>query len=502
MQVIRLSQLFSVLFLIIGCDARSTQVSAQYSVSDGNGESTRTFSTRGIVEDAVVEDGGILTKISSRTSKSPPRGHKRRPLTVNPSADYEQLPFQPEFFAVKGKVLNDDEAIPTKSILKVRPTRAKTFTSKPKPKPFHSSPEIDYSHHDSSGSSFKYPTIQNEEYFESNLQKSPSSVTKKYKKAEGGDGSLYSYSTINFNANDGDNDSRIKAQSSKRPNNPTNSFKLEQTFGGQQLKFDTEIDDNVGGFRPSPKYTTKRQKSPGKLFKSTEDEFKDASFYDFSIKPRPGQSVTALGPEGRLEKLQAELGVRSHTIAPHKNKFDPQLQGGFKPSFKLRDFPAIHGNDQGSGIASVGQIKTFYDRQEADRGERLQQKLLNEQKSTTKAQFVQFLRAKDEEERLERLVEEQYKLQQQKLLAQEKEAELKHQQQILQRQKEKLQLVEKHLSNKVTRQAIRQKRRPGGPSRRQRQPNPHNFSVVGNQSPVPVRSIKGNEGSYRATFNI
>lgn len=59
-----LSQVLTVLFVLTGCDARSTKVSAQYTVSDG--EPQRTFSTRGIVEDAVVEDGGILTKLNSR----------------------------------------------------------------------------------------------------------------------------------------------------------------------------------------------------------------------------------------------------------------------------------------------------------------------------------------------------------------------------------------------------------------------------------------------------
>lgn len=51
------------------CNARSTRVSAQYSVSDGREEPTRTFGTRGIVEDAVVEDGGILTKLNTRPTR-------------------------------------------------------------------------------------------------------------------------------------------------------------------------------------------------------------------------------------------------------------------------------------------------------------------------------------------------------------------------------------------------------------------------------------------------
>lgn len=65
-----LSQLLAVLLVIAGCDARSTRVSAQYTVADGSDEPQRTFGTRGIVEDAsVVEDGGILTKSNTRPTR-------------------------------------------------------------------------------------------------------------------------------------------------------------------------------------------------------------------------------------------------------------------------------------------------------------------------------------------------------------------------------------------------------------------------------------------------
>jgi hypothetical protein len=63
------SQLLVALLVTTGCDARATRVSAQYTVGDGGSEPTRTFGTRGIVEDAVVEDGGILTKLSARPSR-------------------------------------------------------------------------------------------------------------------------------------------------------------------------------------------------------------------------------------------------------------------------------------------------------------------------------------------------------------------------------------------------------------------------------------------------
>lgn len=65
-----LSQWLAVFIVVIGngCDARSTRVSAQYTVGDG---SERTFGTRGIVEDAsVIEDGGIFTKAPRPTRVS------------------------------------------------------------------------------------------------------------------------------------------------------------------------------------------------------------------------------------------------------------------------------------------------------------------------------------------------------------------------------------------------------------------------------------------------
>lgn len=63
------SWLMAVMLALSRCDARSTRVSAQYSVSDGSEEPTRSFGTRGIVEDAVVEDGGILTNLNARATR-------------------------------------------------------------------------------------------------------------------------------------------------------------------------------------------------------------------------------------------------------------------------------------------------------------------------------------------------------------------------------------------------------------------------------------------------
>lgn len=437
--------------------------------------------------------------------------HKRRPATSSPSQDYDQISFQPEFFAVKGKVLDDDEPLPAKPKTKTRPTRVKTYTKHP------SSDERTAS----TQPQFRFPSIQNEQIFESKLQEA-SSNTKKYKQPE--EQPVYSYSTIKFTSDDHKDDSFVDKTKPKGPKrstslSPSQLFSLEQSFGGQQFKFDTDLDDDdddapkyaaASGFKPSAKFAgpSKGPKTPGKLFKSTEDEFKDAEFFDFSIRPRP---IIVTGPSGKFDKFKTDLGVKSLAIKAHKNKFDSQsqqqqqhhLQGGFKPSFKLRDFPNIHGSQHGSGIASPGQIKTYFDAEESIRDERIKKKLSNDPSPASKAQYAQFLRAK-EDERLEKLVEEQFRLQQQKQIAQEKEAELKLQQQVLNRQKEKLKHVEKQLNSKVTRQVTRQKRRPHGNSspRRQRNPSPINFSVSSGQSAIPLRTVTGKDGSYRVKFNV
>lgn len=435
------------------------------------------------------------------------------PTSANPSQDYEQLSFKPEFFAVKGQVLDDDEPLPAKPKTKSRPTRGKSPGRQPTAAQL--SP---------GKSQFRFPAIQNEEIFESKLQEAPSAVnTKKYKNPEI-QGETYSYSTINFGSDGTSSDSYVGKSKAKPPkrstsSNPGQLYNLDQNFGPQQTKFDKEIDgSNVeisyGGFKPTTKFNghLKAVKQPKPtLFKSTEDDFKDSEFFDFSIRPRPGaqsSSVIPSGPGGKYDKFKSELGVKSLAIKGNKNKFDPQLHSGFKPSFKLRDYPQFHGADLGSGVASTGQIKTYYDAAESDRDERIKQKLSSDPHPASKAQYAQFLRAK-EDERLEKLVEEQFKLQQQKQFAQEKEAELKHQQQALHRQKEKLKQVEQQLNTKVTRQvqSVRQKRRPvttnpSLPSRRQRNPSPLNFSVSNNGQTLPLRTLKSKDGTYRVSFNV
>jgi hypothetical protein len=140
--------------------------------------------------------------------------------------------------------------------------------------------------------------------------------------------------------------------------------------------------------------------------------------------------------------------------------------------------------------------------------------LINDPHPASKGQYQQFLRAK-EDERLERLVEEQFKIHQQKQVAKEKEAELRAQQVFLRQQKEKIKFAEKQLSQRVNRQSDRQKRRPPIPPvpvhlRRQRNPqgaffspsSPINFSVNNGKGPLPVRTLGGRDGSYRVSFNI
>lgn len=389
--------------------------------------------------------------------------------------------------------------------MKSRPTRVRTHTTQSVAQ-LKQNPQFT-----STKNPFKFPSIQNEQVFESKLQESQSIVNaKKFKLPGNLDESIYSYSTIKFS--DDDNDESFSGKSKQKPPkrstsiNPSQLFNLEQTFGGTQIKFDTDLgDDNIqfqgnGGFKPSGKFTTssKGHKAPGKLFKSTEDDFKDAEFFDFSIRPRPGQPINVNAPNGNLGKLKSDFGVKGIPIKPHKNKFEPQIHTGFKPSFKLRDFPKLHGPDTGSGVASSGQIKSYFENKESERDERIKHKLTHDPHPSAKAQLQQFFRAK-EDERLEKLVEEQFKLQEQKQLAQEKEAELKHQQQVLNHQKEKLKKVEQHLSNKVTRHtATRQKRRPNTSNAPRRLRN-SNYS---GHSHIPVRAVTGKDGTYRVSFNV
>lgn len=373
---------------------------------------------------------------------------------------------------------------PTQSVIQLKPNAQSASTRNP----------------------FKFPSIQNEQIFESKLQESQ--IAKKYKLPGNHGESVYSYSTINFNGDDDDNDEsylgKTKAKPPKRSTsiNPSQLFNLEQTFGGTQVKFDTDLGDDAiqfhgGGFKPSGKFSksSKGNKLPGKLFKSTEDDFNEAEFFDFSIRPRPTQPISS--PTGNFGKIKSDFGVNGIPIQQLKSKFEPQIHSGFKPSFKLRDFPKLHGPDTGTGVASNGQIKTYYENEESARDERIKHKLSHDPHPLSKAQLHQFYRAK-EDERLEKLVEEQFKLQEQKQLTQEKEADLKHQHQVLQRQKEKLKQVEQHLSNKVTRQTAARQKRINAPNAPRRLRN-SNYS---GHSSIPVRAVTGKDGIYRVSFNV
>lgn len=322
--------------------------------------------------------------------------------------------------------------------------------------------------------------------------------SKKYKGFGGNDDSVYTYSTIKFSGDEDNGDSYVDKAKNKGPKrststSPASLFKLDQSYNADG------DDEQFSNFKASQKFS--KGKLPGKLLKTPEDEFKNDEFFDFSIRTRPGQLNS--GSAGKFKKFETDLGVKSLALKAQKNKFDPPMQGGFKPSYKLRDFPNIHGSNVGSGIASLGQIKSYYDAEEAERDRFYKQKLLNDPHPASKAQFAQFLRAK-EDERLEKLVEEQFRLQQQKAFTQEKETELKHQQAQLLREKEKLKQVEKQLNNKVTRESSRQKRRPNSPSvHRYRNSNPINFSVNSNgERSGPLRTVKTNDGNYRVSFNV
>lgn len=310
-----------------------------------------------------------------------------------PSRDYEQASFQlPEIFAVKGKVYDDVLTVSTKStpspLHKTQPTRGKASTLQTKTTPIAFIAPVKLNSQPTSTShSFRYPSIQNEEIFHKKLQEAQSTVDSKKFKVENPD-TLYSYSTIKFS---GDDEAKYftakKNAKSKPPKRSTASFNLEQSFGangqGQQTQYDSSNSHAVvnseinGGFRPSslyqnPSIKSTYKKNPAKLLKSPEDEFKDSEFFDFSIRPRPGQ---ALNPSST--KFSSDLGLKSLAIKSHKNKFDPvPLQHGFIPSgssfnnFKLKDIPNLHGVDAGHGVASPGQIKTFYDAIETERDER------------------------------------------------------------------------------------------------------------------------------------
>lgn len=308
---------------------------------------------------------------------------------------------------------------------------------------------------------------------------------------------LYAYSTLKFNKDNGDYNVKSKA---KAPKKSSQYIIVDDTITQSKRKFQEDVDDQDddefgGHFRPSTKFQqqSSNQKFPSKLFKSEQDEFNDSEEFDFPTKSFEGKVVNKQKPifvsaGGKIKKIN--------------NKFDPQLQGGFKPSiYKLREITSGYGSDAGHGVAGPGQIKNYYNLEENDESRGKQSS--KNGGPASRAQYQQFLKAK-EDERIERLVEEQFKLKQQKQIQVQKEKELQQQQQILQLQKQKLKEAEKQLNG----QATRQKRRPNQPgsssssgARRQRNPSPLTFAGTGSGS-QPKRTVTSKDGSYRVSFNI
>jgi hypothetical protein len=333
-------------------------------------------------------------------------------------------------------------------------------------------------------------------------------ITKKYNKFPAGhEDSIYTYSTLNYGDNSFDNsDVRTKPTNidsfKASPAISTSSYNFEQSFGGGESSYDDASTKNY--FKTSPSYTKSSLKLPEKLIKSPEDDFRSSPFYDFSIKPGFASQQRTPSSTLKYDKFKTDLGVKSLAIRATKNKYDPQVHGGFQPSsFHVKDFSNLRGSEFGSGIASPGQIRTYYER------EGVRNNNQGAQSSGTNGQYQQFLKSK-EDKRLEKLVEQQFKLQRHKQIAKEKEAELKAQQQVLQRQKEKLLKVEKQLNDKVTKETSRQKRRPqsqqqliNSSPRRQRNPGPLNLTLLnGGKKVIPLRSVNNSDGTYRVSFNI
>lgn len=349
-----------------------------------------------------------------------------------------------------------------------------------------------------SKSNFRFPSINNEEIFESKLLESSSTKDKQYKNpTDQLEDDLYAYSK---QQDFGEYTGKSKAKNSKK-----SSQYVEDDATGSKRKYQEDVDDqdddeDFGGhFRPSTKFQqqSSNQKFPSKLFKSEQDEFKDSDDYDYPTKSF----------EGKVNKQKPIFVSAGGKLKKANNKFDPQMQGGFKPSaYKLREISSgyNHGADAGHGllVAGPGQIKNYYNLEENT--EESRGKSPKNGSPASRAQFQQFLKAK-EDERIERIVEEQFKLQQQKQIQSQKEKELQQQQQILQVQKQKLKEAEKQLNGKAT----RQKRRPNQPgssqssgARRQRNPSPLTYAGAGNSGSPPKRTVASKDGSYRVSFNI
>ena len=300
------------------------------------------------------------------------------------------------------------------------------------------------------------------------MLESPLQNEKKYKSpTDQLEEELYAYSALKFDKENSDYNPKSKAKPKK-----SSQYKEERQDNDEQ---DDDDDEFSGHFRPSTKFQqqSSNQKFPSKLFKSEQDEFKDSDEFDFPTKSY----------EGKVNNKQKPIFASSG--GKHK-KGNPQLQSGFKPSiYKVRE------------VSGPGQIKNYYNLE--DNEETSGKPSKNTSPASRAQQYQQFLKAK-EDERIERIVEEQFKLQHQKQIQVQKEKELQQQQQLLLVQKQKLKEAEKQLNGKAT----RQKRRPtqqghSSGSRRQRNPSPLTFSGTGSQ---PKRTVATKDGNYRVSFNI
>lgn len=307
---------------------------------------------------------------------------------------------------------------------------------------------------------FRFPQIENENIFESHLQES-SSNHKKYKPAS------TTPELLSFRYEEGKDDLIGKSK-----NKPTSSF----------LKFDDDESHGTSSYK-----TYKPQYAPKKITQSfykndrpskIEDEF-DFSIKHFPTKTVPRSTSSPIGPivtKGiKFGKFENDFDVKEIGFQQGSASQDARK---FQTNFKLRDIPHLYSDDTaGIGIAAPGQIKNYYEAVDSEIDGKIRQKLQNDQNPASRGQFQQYLKSK-EDERLEKIIEQQF---------------AQHmQQQIEQELRAKKQAQRSKSPSKQTRsQPTRQKRRPARPSRRQRSSG---------SSPSPVRAVSNKDGSYTVTF--
>lgn len=371
-----------------------------------------------------------------------------------PSSDYE-LNFQPEFFAVKGKVLDGDgEEYHQQQKSRTRAPPSETNFSIVHTPPLKKS---------NSKNPFRFPQIENEDIFETNLQES-STNHKKFRH------STHSPELLSFRYDEGKDDFSVKSKTK-----PTSSF----------LRFDEDESHGPSSYKTyKPQYVSK--KPPPNFFKNDRQPSQIEDEYDFSIKHFPTKTVprstsTPTGPiitKGiKFGKFETDFDVKD--IGFPQSSSSSQDARKFKPNFKLRDIPHLYSDDtSGVGIAAPGQIKNYYDAVDSEIDGKIRQKLKNDPNPASRGQYQQYLKTK-EDERLEKIIEQQFA----QHMQQQIEKELRAHKQAQRTKKQ---------SKQNRSQPTRQKRRPSRPSRRQRSSG---------SSPSPVRAISNKDGSYTVTFS-